>query len=649
MRSHPDVVSLPWGDHHALEAFERAPAALVLIGPDGRWMRVNAALAQLVGRVSPGAHGAPELLHRALGAPIDGSVEGYELVVRRLAAADGERASLTYVRATRAGRRELRLELASCPSATGREVGSVVVGHLVEVEEPRALEADAMAELLGDEAVLLWVERGNIVRASEAARRVYGLDASGRGDVSLADVESARLVEDDPDDAPAGEERASGAFVIPDAYRARHRLVDGSFVDVDVRSRRLGPGRLLLSVREVRGAEPSVAMPTKLEQTHRLATVGALTAGVVHEINNPMTCVHANLELAAEVLTDVALAADPSDHGLGERLSDVRAAIDDAREGASQALNVARDLKQLVRAEHARFALVDPSAVIAAAAKLANVRVRERARVVLQLEPGARVFVDESRLAQVVLNLILNAAQAFPPGRSAPQNEIRLSCARDGDEVKIEVRDDGVGIDPALARQLFKPFVTDKPAGLGLGLSICLDLATRMGGRLGFESTLGVGTTFRLTLRDLGRPRAPATGPLDVLMIGDDAAARDAIFDRLAAGARLDVATDAAMARAALRVRRYAVVAFVDDGRRSAAVEDVCATLEDVGSLRAARVAILVRDRLGASTRALIERAGPLLVLAMPLGPREVEALLDAPCAPHASQARAARSPRGAS
>jgi signal transduction histidine kinase len=641
MRSQPDVVSLPWGDHHAPEAFERAPAALVLIGPDGRWMRVNAALVELVGRVAHGAHGAhgsPEQLHRALGAPTDASLAGYELAVRRLASAEIERASVTFARATRAGRRELRLELSAFAPAAGREVGSVLVGHLVEVEEPRAAEADAMAELLGDEAVLLWVDGGRIVRASEAARRVYGLDAAGRAGVDLAELESARFFADDPRDVPGEDERASGTFAIPTAYRARHRLVDGSFVDVDVRSRRLGHGRLLLSVREVRetpSAEPSVAMPTKLEQTHRLATVGALTAGVVHEINNPMTCVHANLELAAEVLADVALTAARGDAGaaLAERLSDVRGAIDDAREGAAQALKIARDLKQLVRAESARFDLVDPSAVVAAAAKLANVRVRARARVVLQLEAGARVLVDESRLSQVVLNLILNAAQAFPPGRPAQQNEIRLCCARDGDEVRIEVRDDGVGIDPALARQLFKPFVTDKPAGLGLGLSICHDLATRMGGRLGFESTLGVGTTFRLTLRDLATPRANAAAPRAVLMVGSDAAARDAIFDRLPSGARLDVATDAAMARGALRVRRYDVVAFVDDGQRTAAVEDVCATLEDVGSLRAARVAILVRDRLGAPTRALIERAGPLLVLAMPLGPREVDVLLDAPAA----------------
>lgn len=645
MRPQPDVVTLPWGDHHAPEAFERAPVALVLVGADGRWMRVNAALVQLVGRLSPGAqaangvHASPELLHRALGVPSDTSVEGYELAVRRLCSAELDRASVTYARTTRAGRRELRLELAAFTPSTGRESGAVLVGHLVEVEEPRAAEADAMAELLGDEAVLLWVDAGRIVRASEAARRVYGLEASGRDGVELADVESARILVDDPDDAPGAEERASGTFVIPDAYRARHRLVDGSFVDVDVRSRRLGQGRLLLSVREVRPPEPSVTMPTKLEQTHRLATVGALTAGVVHEINNPMTCVHANLELAAEVLADAALIAvagsgeGASAQGLAERLADVRAAIDDAREGATQALKIARDLKQLVRAEGARFALVDPSAVVAAAAKLANVRVRERARLVLQLEPGARVLVDESRLSQVVLNLILNAAQAFPPGRPARQNEIRLSCASDGDEVTIEVQDDGVGIDPALARQLFKPFVTDKPAGLGLGLSICLDLATRMGGRLGFESTLGVGTTFRLTLRDVGRARVPASTPPDVLMIGGDAAAREAISARLPTGARLDVASDAAMARAALRLRRYDVVAFVDDGQRTAAVEDVCATLEDVGSLRASRVALLVRDRLGAPTRALIERAGPFLVLAMPLGQREVDVLLGAPAA----------------
>lgn len=399
-------------------------------------------------------------------------------------------------------------------------------------ERSVAAEAEAIAELVGESEALVWVENGRVVRVSEAARRLYGFASRAPG-VAFARLERGREVaeaslfdaldapEEPGPDAPT-DERGSGAFAaahepphersgtfsIPDDYRALHLRADGAAIEVEVKTKRLPGARSVLLVRpvpvataapaEARASEDAARAAT-LQQTHRMATVGAVAAGVVHEINNPMTCVHANLEFAAQTLEELQRLAEPES---AELIADVASAVADAREGAQQALKLARELKQLARSEVARLELVDPCAAIASAAKLVNVRVRERARVTQALEADARVMVDEGRLAQILLNLILNAAEALPE-RSAPRNEIHLSCRRLGDEVRIEVRDNGVGIEPALARRLFTPFVSERlgGGGLGLGLSICRDLAAAMGAELGFQSTPGEGTTFRLSLR----------------------------------------------------------------------------------------------------------------------------------------------------
>jgi CheY-like chemotaxis protein len=128
--------------------------------------------------------------------------------------------------------------------------------------------------------------------------------------------------------------------------------------------------------------------------------------------------------------------------------------------------------------------------------------IRHRARLVRDYgEDVPRIFGNEGRLGQVVLNLLVNAAQALPEG-AAEANQITLRTFRKGDRVVVAVRDSGAGIAPEHRARLFEPFFTTKPVGVGtgLGLYICRQIVESMGGTISVESIPGGGATFAVAL-----------------------------------------------------------------------------------------------------------------------------------------------------
>jgi len=142
--------------------------------------------------------------------------------------------------------------------------------------------------------------------------------------------------------------------------------------------------------------------------------------------------------------------------------------------------------------------------------------VRHRARVVRAYQPVALVDGNESRLGQVFLNLIVNAAQAIPDGH-ADENEITLTTRTDvSGRVVVDVADTGGGMAPDVMKRLFTPFFTTKPVGVGtgLGLSICHRLVSAVGGEITLDSELGKGTTFHVALpASLAAAEAPSPTP----------------------------------------------------------------------------------------------------------------------------------------
>ena len=268
----------------------------------------------------------------------------------------------------------------------------------------------------------------------------------------------------------------------------------------------------------------------RLAHAEKMAAVGTLAAGVGHEINNPLAFIISNLHYAAEEV-----------HQAGERegkeglwAEDVEQALREALQGADRVRRIVQDLKAFSRVQPSQPQQVDLQGVLELALSLADVELRHRAVVVKDYEPGLKVLGDETRLGQVFLNLLVNAAQAIPEGRTQ-SHEIRVTTRRDDrGQVVVSVSDTGSGISPEVLPRIFEPFFTTKPVGMGtgLGLSICHSYVQAMGGEILVQSELGHGTTFEVLLpsaqegaavvHPLGAPRASAPAPRTRIMVIDD-------------------------------------------------------------------------------------------------------------------------------
>jgi PAS domain S-box-containing protein len=236
----------------------------------------------------------------------------------------------------------------------------------------------------------------------------------------------------------------------------------------------------------------------------RMASVGTLAAGVAHEINNPLGYVLGNLTVLSDGLTADALTQEMAQ------------ALKDAVHGAKRVRDIVQDLQTFSRGESSkRSGAVDVLRVMDVSIRMAHSAVRHRARLERDYRLVPAVEGTESRIGQVFLNLIVNAAQAMPE-RPAEENEINVRVTADGDHVVAEVRDNGVGMTAEVRRRIFDPFFTTKPIGegTGLGLSICHSIVVAMAGSIEVESEPGVGTTFRVRLPVArSQPRAETIEP----------------------------------------------------------------------------------------------------------------------------------------
>ncbi|MBI3206351.1 MAG: PAS domain S-box protein [Myxococcales bacterium] len=284
----------------------------------------------------------------------------------------------------------------------------------------------------------------------------------------------------------------------------------------------------------------------QLLQVDRMHSVGLLALGLGHEINNPLSLVTANVDVAYRRAGELQrLAEGPSAAKMDPRAleavfelidgaRELREAIGEARQGARRVQEIVGELRTFSRSEEELIGPVRIESVLDAAIGMAKNQIKHRARLVTEYAEVPAVIGNEGRLGQVFLNLLVNAAHAIPVG-AADQNEIRVSTREEGDRVVVEVRDTGSGIAAENLSRLFEPFFTTKPVGqgTGLGLAICRDIVLKLGGSIEVESTVGVGTVFRVLLprsADAAPPRAvtsdhvqvPVPRPLRVLVVDDE-------------------------------------------------------------------------------------------------------------------------------
>jgi signal transduction histidine kinase len=221
---------------------------------------------------------------------------------------------------------------------------------------------------------------------------------------------------------------------------------------------------------------------------------------VLHELSSPSASLLINLRWMADTLAGLGARNVPAE--LASTLAELRSASDEAVTGMTE---LVRRIERFKRGEPRAN---DPSMrtevrrAIEAAVAIVNANVRKRARVVVETEPVAPVAADPTQVSQVLVNLIINASEAFADPTTPERNVITVR-ARPGEKggVTIEVEDNGTGIDAALLPRIFDPFVSTKGEGAtrGFGLAVVRETITALGGEISVASTVGVGTRFTIT------------------------------------------------------------------------------------------------------------------------------------------------------
>jgi len=223
----------------------------------------------------------------------------------------------------------------------------------------------------------------------------------------------------------------------------------------------------------------------------RLASIGALAAGVAHEINNPLAYVRLSLEHAKRELH-----ANRS-----TRRPELAVSLDHALEGTERVLAIVRDLKILSRIHDEPVEAVELRELLESTLALAAPAIHACAKLERSYAPTPRALAPRGRLGQVFLNLLTNATDAIPEGAAA-QHTIRIATRTDAlGRAVVEVADTGVGIAPHVAPRVFDPFFTTKAPGkgTGLGLAMCHRIVTELGGEISFDSREG-STRFTVAL-----------------------------------------------------------------------------------------------------------------------------------------------------
>ncbi|HEY3499022.1 MAG TPA: ATP-binding protein [Polyangiaceae bacterium] len=239
----------------------------------------------------------------------------------------------------------------------------------------------------------------------------------------------------------------------------------------------------------------------ELSRAEKLSALGSLAAGVAHEINNPLAYVALNLELLADRAET-----------LGEP---EREALLEAIDGVSRMRAIAAELHTFSGSDGpGPPEPVDVSRALTSALNIAQNEIRHRAALVRNFENGLFVLAREGQLVQVLVNVLVNAAQAITEP-SIDDQMIRVSSrARADGKIEIVVADTGAGIPANVLPHLFDPFSTSKRRGegSGLGLAICRRIVQGFGGQIRIASTLGQGTTVTIELPET--TRAPVLRPV---------------------------------------------------------------------------------------------------------------------------------------
>jgi two-component system cell cycle sensor histidine kinase/response regulator CckA len=517
-------------------AFDDAPIGMALVSLDGRWLRVNDALCDIVG------YSGDELLATdfvALTHPED-RVRGLELNRQLLSGACAR-----YQYEKRYVHREGHSVWASVTVALlrdGEQRSSVQLAQIQDItERVQASEAlreseallRATQELANVGSWALHVGTGALIWTDELYR-IFGLDAR-TAPASYDDF----LRGIHPDDRARVEELLASAMQRRTPFDFDHRIVrpDGSVREVHCR------GRVIVgehgTVARVFGSSQDITdrrhLEDQLRQALKMEAVGRLAGGVAHDFNNLLTVIRSNATFLMEDLGQFDKRREDAVQILG---------------AADRAAGLTRQLLAFSRKQILHPQPLDLHDIVRSVVAMLERVIGEDIVLVTDLAPiPLPVLADPGQLEQVLINLAVNARDAMPDGGTVTlrtgvvdvdaQSGAAVSGLAHGRHVSLVVEDTGAGISPEVLPRIFEPFYTTKGRhGTGLGLATVHGIVEQSGGRIFVDSVEGRGSRFTVLLprRDAPRPEAIAAaatptsrGSERILVVEDEAPVRMAV------------------------------------------------------------------------------------------------------------------------
>jgi two-component system NtrC family sensor kinase len=398
----------------------------------------------------------------------------------------------------------------------------------IEAKNRDLLESEARYRRLTEgshDAVVVANSEGKITLFNPAAERTFGYSADDvlGHPLTVLMPEALRALHD------RGFERYRKTRVprvVGHTVELSGRRKDGEEFPLELSLSAVETDGELQFIGSIRDQTERQRMRAMLVQSEKLASIGLLSAGVAHEINNPLAYVGNNLAVLERDFKGVLAMMQcydqghdrlrEADPGLLRKIEELSEDLDwpyvrdnlqrmltRTREGVQRVANIVQNLRGLARTSPPKMEPVLIPELIAPALEMIQGRLKRRGVEVVQSHSAPRrVSCVGPQISQVVLNLLVNAIQAIEATDREQGGRIELKTGVEGDYYVVEIADDGAGIDRDSLPRLFDPFFTTKPVGegTGLGLSISHGIVTGHGGRIDVESAPGRGTRFRVLL-----------------------------------------------------------------------------------------------------------------------------------------------------
>lgn len=397
---------------------------------------------------------------------------------------------------------------------------AVLVEGQVRTIEPGVLRA---VEALNSTSIMFTLldYDGRVVYENTSAMSTYGFTHPDAGEVNAF---TARFTDPEAGNTAWEMLNSEQSFEAEMLVKTRSGQQRWHAVSAD-RTNDPATGRKVVLLEE-RDVTERRRMQQRMQLHERMATIGELAGGLAHEINNPLAYVLMNLDLIEELGPDGLKTYDPDE---------LKTILSDLREGANRIKSTVFDLGELAKVDAGDHEAVDLHSALETAIAITNTRAKRRATVVRDFGAVPWVMGQRSRLAQVFVNILINAVQAID-GDDPTAHRITISTRERDGRIVVEIADTGHGVDEKDLAQIFEPFFSSKKEGIGtgLGLSVARQIVGDHDGEIDARQNEDGGLTVRVELLAADRPAEAAPHPISseirrILVVDDEPGIRRAL------------------------------------------------------------------------------------------------------------------------